>query len=68
MRRQRVQIAVFTLLIPTFLAANQVCQNSLACSVHGSNRLGGNSLLECTVFGNITGKAATQYVLGVTSN
>jgi succinate dehydrogenase/fumarate reductase flavoprotein subunit len=24
--------------------------------VHGNNRLGGNSLLECTVFGSIVGK------------
>ncbi|MBF0590084.1 MAG: FAD-binding protein [Magnetococcales bacterium] len=34
-----------------------------ACvSVHGANRLGGNSLLDATVFGKITGKAASDYV------
>jgi succinate dehydrogenase / fumarate reductase flavoprotein subunit len=32
-----------------------------ACvSVHGANRLGGNSLLECLVFGTRAGKAATE--------
>ncbi|MBM4080604.1 MAG: FAD-binding protein, partial [Planctomycetes bacterium] len=36
-----------------------------ACvSVHGANRLGGNSLLETVVFGKIAGEAAAQYVLG----
>lgn len=34
-----------------------------ACvSVHGSNRLGGNSLLETIVFGQRSGKKAAQYV------
>lgn len=28
--------------------------------VHGSNRLAGNSLLECVVFGRIAGKSAAQ--------
>ncbi|MBF0370181.1 MAG: FAD-binding protein [Magnetococcales bacterium] len=36
-----------------------------ACaSVHGANRLGGNSLLDAIVFGKITGKAATRYAQG----
>lgn len=36
-----------------------------ACvSVHGGNRLGGNSLLDTIVFGKLSGAAATQYVLG----
>merc|ERR1712226_1236316 len=30
----------------------------------GNNRLGGNSLLDCVVFGRVTGKAATKYILG----
>ena len=30
------------------------------CRVHGKNRLGGNSLLECIVFGRIAGKGAVQ--------
>ena len=34
-----------------------------ACvSVHGANRLGGNSLLEAVVFGGRTGEAAARYV------
>ncbi len=36
-----------------------------ACvSVHGANRLGGNSLLETVVFGKIAGKSASAYVEG----
>lgn len=35
-----------------------------ACvSVHGANRLGGNSLLDTVVFGKLSGKAAAEYVL-----
>ena len=37
--------------IPGLRAAGEV-----AGGVHGNNRLGGNSLLECTVFGTIVGK------------
>ncbi len=36
-----------------------------ACvSVHGANRLGGNSLLESIVFGRIAGESASRYVKG----
>ncbi len=36
-----------------------------ACvSVHGANRLGGNSLLETVVFGKIAGEQATQFFKG----
>jgi len=36
-----------------------------ACvSVHGANRLGGNSLLDTVVFGKIAGKKVTEYVNG----
>jgi succinate dehydrogenase / fumarate reductase flavoprotein subunit len=34
-------------------------------SVHGANRLGGNSLLETVVFGKIAGEEASRYLLGV---
>lgn len=38
-----------------------------ACvSVHGANRLGGNSLLDAIVFGKIVGKHASEYVKGQT--
>jgi len=38
-----------------------------ACvSVHGANRLGGNSLLDTIVFGKIAGQAASHFVKGMT--
>merc|ERR1712003_283879 len=40
------------------------CAGEGAGGVHGNNRLGGNSLLDCVVFGRVTGKAATKYILG----
>lgn len=40
-----------------------------ACvSVHGANRLGGNSLLEAVVFGARTGDAAARYALSANGN
>lgn len=40
-----------------------------ACmSVHGANRLGGNSLLETLVFGSIVGKTVSEYVNGVSDH
>lgn len=36
--------------------------------LHGANRLGGNSLLDCAVFGNITGKHAAEYTASALSN
>merc|ERR1712061_64562 len=35
-----------------------------AGGVHGNNRLGGNSLLDCVVFGRVAGRAASKYVAG----
>lgn len=44
--------------LPGLFAAGEA-----ACiSVHGANRLGGNSLLDTIVFGKVTGKHASQYV------
>merc|ERR1711879_542783 len=45
--------------IPGLYAAGEV-----AGGVHGNNRLGGNSLLDCVVFGRVTAKHAAQYMLG----
>jgi flavocytochrome c len=45
--------------IPGLYAAGEV-----AGGVHGNNRLGGNSLLDCVVFGRVAGKAAAKYMLG----
>ncbi len=40
-----------------------------ACvSVHGANRLGGNSLLDTVVFGKIAGKNVSEYVKGADSH
>ncbi|MBO8182111.1 MAG: succinate dehydrogenase/fumarate reductase flavoprotein subunit [Archaeoglobus sp.] len=37
----------------------------VAClSIHGANRLGGNALAECLVFGKVSGEKAAEYVLG----
>jgi succinate dehydrogenase / fumarate reductase, flavoprotein subunit len=45
-------------LVEGFFAAGET-----ACvSVHGANRLGSNSLLECVVYGRRTGRAIAQYV------
>ncbi|MBD2098015.1 succinate dehydrogenase/fumarate reductase flavoprotein subunit [Trichocoleus sp. FACHB-591] len=45
-------------LVESFFAAGET-----ACvSVHGANRLGSNSLLECVVFGRKTGATIAQYV------
>jgi len=36
----------------------------LAGGVHGNNRLGGNSLLDCVVFGRVCAEDAAKYMLG----
>merc|ERR1712151_317187 len=36
----------------------------LAGGVHGNNRLGGNSLLDCVVFGRVAARHAGEYILG----
>ena len=38
-----------------------ICGEMASNGVHGANRLGGNSLLEGTVFGELAGKKAHQY-------
>merc|ERR1719310_131249 len=35
-----------------------------AGGIHGNNRLSGNSLLDCVVYGRVAGKAATKYIFG----
>merc|ERR1719229_1319255 len=45
--------------IPGLYAAGEV-----AGGIHGNNRLGGNSLLDCVVFGRVSGRHAAEYMLG----
>ncbi len=47
-------------LVDALFAAGE----SACVSVHGANRLGSNSLLECVVFGRRTGAAIAQFVEG----
>jgi succinate dehydrogenase/fumarate reductase flavoprotein subunit len=46
-------------VIPGLYAAGEI-----AGGVHGNNRLGGNSLLDCVVFGRVAAKAACKYAFG----
>jgi succinate dehydrogenase/fumarate reductase flavoprotein subunit len=44
--------------VPNLYATGEVCGG-----VHGKNRLGGNSLLDCVVFGRVVGRTATKDLL-----
>jgi flavocytochrome c len=46
-------------VIPGLYAAGEI-----AGGIHGNNRLGGNSLLDCVVYGRVAGKAACRYTFG----
>merc|ERR1719503_348422 len=46
-------------VIPGLYAAGEV-----AGGVHGNNRLGGNSLLDCVVFGRVAALDCAKYILG----
>jgi len=45
-------------VIPGLFAAGEV-----AGGVHGKNRLGGTSLLDCVVYGRVSGRSACKYLL-----
>ena len=40
------------------------CAGEIMGGVHGNNRLGGNSLLDCVVYGRIAGRSASGYSAG----
>lgn len=44
-------------VIPGIFSAGEA-----AGGIHGSNRLGGNSLLDCVVFGRVSGRSAARYL------
>jgi cytochrome b involved in lipid metabolism len=50
-------------VIPGLWAAGEVMGG-----VHGANRLGGNSLLDCVVFGRVSGAGASSYITNKLSN
>ncbi len=53
----RVRLGVDSLATGFFAAGECAC-----VSVHGANRLGSNSLLECVVYGRRTGRSIAEYV------
>ena len=50
------------------IKADQSSFQPYRSGVHGNNRLGGKSLLNCVVFGRVTGAACARYVLGDSTN
>ena len=39
------------------------CAGECMGGVHGNNRLGGNSLLDCVVYGRVAAKSCAEYLL-----
>lgn len=52
---------VETNMTETRIKGLYICGEMAANKVHGANRLGGNSLLEATVFGELAGQKALEY-------
>ncbi|WP_419770998.1 MAG: L-aspartate oxidase [Candidatus Marinarcus sp.] len=48
-------------MVTTKLKGLYICGEMASSGVHGANRLGGNSLLEGTVFGELAGKKAAKH-------
>ncbi|HKZ40505.1 MAG TPA: FAD-binding protein, partial [Candidatus Hodarchaeales archaeon] len=46
----------------TSVSGLYACGECACVSVHGANRLGGNSLLDCAVYGRITGESVAKYL------
>eukprot|EP00004_Rigifila_ramosa_P016136 TRINITY_DN37_c0_g1_i3.p1 TRINITY_DN37_c0_g1~~TRINITY_DN37_c0_g1_i3.p1 ORF type:complete len:663 (-),score=188.25 TRINITY_DN37_c0_g1_i3:31-1944(-) len=56
-------VASATAAIPGLFATGEICGG-----VHGKNRLGGNSLLDCVVFGRVSGASVCRYLLSNVAN
>lgn len=54
----RAEVCAKGQVVPGLYAAGEVLGG-----VHGSNRLGGSSLLDCVVYGRIAGRSASKYLL-----
>jgi len=39
------------------------CAGEVLGGIHGKNRLGGSSLLDCVVFGRVSGRSACSHIL-----
>jgi succinate dehydrogenase/fumarate reductase flavoprotein subunit len=52
------------LLVSVIQYKGLYASGEIAGGVHGNNRLGGNSLLDCVVLGRVAGRAASLYVAG----
>lgn len=50
-------------MVETDIEGLYICGEMAANGIHGANRLGGNSLLEGTVFGELSGQKALEYSL-----
>ncbi len=50
-------------MVETEIKGLFICGEMAANGIHGANRLGGNSLLEATVFGELSGRKALEYSL-----
>ena len=57
-------LAVARQPVSAAIKAEQSSFQSYRSGVHGNNRLGGKSLLDCVVFGRVTGVACGKYVWG----
>ena len=55
---------ITTKMTTTPIAGLFVCGESAANGIHGANRLGGNSLLEGVVFGELAGKKSLTFIQG----
>merc|ERR1712174_105862 len=60
---QEFYVAIITPVIHYCMGGLHVAGEA-AGGVHGNNRLGGNSLPDCVVFGRVAGRAASKYIFG----